>query len=156
MRRVLGSHSFTTVAFAATSFWLVATLYGKVMPFRAYRELFGGLLPDVGPSVLHGLAVVLAGLAIASLSCLLGADERSRSWLHRLDYSLVVVVWLSTVSLVSGFFEKGRADVRWHVACLTVLAATSCLRVGDHDRAAARPNPGRDHAVGRGSSERCR
>ncbi len=126
MRRVLGSSAVTVVAFAGTSFWFVATLYGRVMPFRAYRELFGGLLPDTGPSVLHGLAGVLAGLAIASLSCLLGADARSRSRWHRLDYSLVVVVWLSTVSLVSGFFEKGRADVGWHVACLTVLAVTSC------------------------------
>ncbi|MEA5052457.1 MAG: HAMP domain-containing sensor histidine kinase [Propionicimonas sp.] len=141
MTSVLRSRTTTAVGFAVAGLGFVSLLYSEVPPFSNYRGLFSPLLaiPWAGPYGLLGLAVLLAGLGTATLSCLLDADRRSGEWLHRFDYFLVLVAWLATWSLVAGFFEKGRANPFWHLVCLTVLAGTGCylwattfVRLGSH------------------------
>ena len=61
-------------------------------------------------------------LAIATWSCLTDAERRSTTRLHRLDWFFVLVGLMTGWSLVSGFFEVGRAAPGWHVVCLIALA----------------------------------
>lgn len=111
----------TVAGFALANLGLAVALYGSVHPFAYYGRMFGWSLPQ---SAVPGLIAFLGGLAIATWSCLADAERRSTTRLHRLDWFFVLVGLMTGWSLVSGFFEVGRAAPGWHVVCLIALAVS--------------------------------
>jgi signal transduction histidine kinase len=123
MSRWFATRVFTVVAFAAASIGLIRVVYAVVPPFNTYDRWMNAVIP-LDPAWAAALAA--GGLAAASASCLLDAQRRAQRLVHRWDWYFVLVYLVAAWVLVAGFFEKGRSEPSFHVACLAVLAVTGC------------------------------
>ena len=111
----------TVGGFALASLGTVAVLYSSVYPFSYYGLRLG---LSFSQGAIPGLIALIAGLVIATWTCLAAAERRSTTWPHRLDWFFVLVVLIGVWTLVVGFLEAGRSFLGWHVIGMTVLAVT--------------------------------
>ncbi|MFT4215606.1 MAG: HAMP domain-containing sensor histidine kinase [Micropruina sp.] len=122
MRRTIGWSWMAVAGFAVASVGLIAVLYQGVEPFTYYGIRFGST--QFLPNSTAGLALFVAGTALATAACLVDARRTAQHWIHRLDWFFALVGVAAIWALVAGFFESGRDRWVWHLCCLTVLAAS--------------------------------
>ncbi|MFT4297223.1 MAG: HAMP domain-containing sensor histidine kinase [Micropruina sp.] len=122
MRRTIGLSWIAVAGFAAASVGLITVLYQGVQPFNYYGRRFG--FTRVLPDATAGIALFVAGTALATAICLFDAPRMAQRRMHRLDWFFALVGVLAIWALVAGFFESGRDRWVWHLACLAVLAAS--------------------------------